>query len=101
MLIFLEYKNQPIDVTFFKDESMHSNYLLPLCALLLTACSHEKNSHQQSIPTTAIEIDQNLSQQLLANHLAINFDSSGQLANQDLAAFAKKIEHVRILALGE
>ena len=93
---FLNVNINLVDVTFFKDESMYSNYLIPLCALLLTACSHE-----QSIPATAIEIEQNLNQQLLANHLAINFDSSGQLTNQDLAAFAKKIEHVRILALGE
>ena len=75
---------------------MYSNYLLALCVLLLTACSNEQN-----IPATAIAIDKNLSKQLLANHLAINLDSSGQLANEDLAAFAKKIEHVRILALGE
>ena len=89
---------------------MYSNYLLPLCALLLTACSNEqniidqssneKNSHKQSIPATNIAIEQNLSQQLVANHLAINLDSSGQLVNKDLAAFAKKIENVRILALG-
>ena len=75
---------------------MRSNYLLLLCALLLAACSHE-----QSSSATLIDIDNNLSQQLVANHLAINVDDSGQLASQDLAAFAKKIENVRILALGE
>lgn len=31
----------------------------------------------------------------------MNLDGSAQLANEDLASFSEKIEHVRILALGE
>ncbi|GAW95873.1 MULTISPECIES: erythromycin esterase family protein [Colwellia] len=73
---------------------MRSNFVLSIFLLLLTACSHKQNS-------LALMTDKNLSQQLVANHLAINVDSSGQLEEQDLAAFAKKIAKVRILALGE
>jgi len=43
----------------------------------------------------------NLKNKIIAHHLAINVDSTGQIDNKGLADFAKKIDGVRILALGE
>ncbi len=70
------------------------------------ACGHAqsyaittlKNTQENS---TVNAKNNNLKSEVINNHLAINVDSAGHLHNKDLAAFAKKIEGVRILALGE
>ncbi|WP_157829072.1 erythromycin esterase family protein [Colwellia sp. 75C3] len=68
--------------------------LVYIYVIVLTACSYEP-SHLN------IPIDTHLSHQLIDNHLAINVDNSGHIDSRGLAEFAKKIENVRILALGE
>ncbi len=61
---------------------------------LLTACSHEKNYTDEQSNTIAKNT-------LLERIIPIDVNNAGKLNEQDLAAFAKKIENVRILALGE
>jgi erythromycin esterase len=73
---------------------MRFRNLLCICAIFLTACSYEKNNSDTSI-------NNNSNRQLIENNLAIKVDSSGHIDSQGLAAFAKEIEKVRILALGE
>ncbi len=73
---------------------MYFRSLLCICAIFLTACSFEK-SDVDSLS------DESLNSQIVENNLAINLDSSGHIDSHGLAAFAKKIENVRILALGE
>jgi erythromycin esterase len=65
-----------------------------ICSVFLTACSLETNVVDTSL-------DESLNNQLIENNLAINLNGSGHIDSHGLAAFAKKIEHVRILALGE
>jgi erythromycin esterase len=43
----------------------------------------------------------NLKNEIIESHLAINVDSAGQIIEKDFSAFAKKLDGVRILALGE
>ena len=73
---------------------MRLNYLFCIPFLLLTACSHESRESR------VIE-KKDINAEIISHHLAIKVDNKGQLDNQDLTAFAKKIENVRILALGE
>ena len=68
--------------------------LVYVSVIFLTACSHEP-SH------LGIPADANLSHQLIDNSLAINVDNLGHIDKCGLASFTKKIEKVRILALGE
>jgi len=73
---------------------MYFRSLLCICAIFLTASSQAKSD--VDIPSEA-----SLNNQLIENNLAIDLDSSGHIDSHGLAAFAKKIENVRILALGE
>jgi len=73
---------------------MNFRSLLCICAIFLTACSQVKND-------VGTPSDESLNDQLIENNLAIDLDSSGHIDSHGLAAFAKKIENVRILALGE
>jgi erythromycin esterase len=73
---------------------MYFRSLLCICVTFLTACSFEKSEIDSPL-------NESLNQQIIENNLAINLDNSGYIDNQGLAAFAKKIENVRILALGE
>jgi erythromycin esterase len=73
---------------------MRFRNLICIFSIFLTACSHEKSYSD-------IPINNSLSHQLIENNLAINVDSSGHIDSRGLAAFAKKIDKVRILALGE
>jgi len=65
------------------------------------------SSHAQSNVRTSKESGKEnsknikLTNEIIGSHLAINVDSSGQIIDKDIAAFAKKIDGVRILALGE
>lgn len=73
---------------------MYFRILLCICVIFLTACSFEKII----VDTSS---DESLNGQLIENNLAMNLDSTGHIDSYGLAAFAKKIENVRILALGE
>ncbi|KGJ89063.1 erythromycin esterase family protein [Colwellia psychrerythraea] len=83
---------------------MRLNHFIIILTLLLAACSHTHNSQNKSSRgknNAEFSSTNSLKKEIISSHLAINVDSAGQPAEQDLAAFAKKIENVRILALGE
>lgn len=73
---------------------MRLHTFIIILPLLLAAC----NQDQASVVSTS---DKSLEQQIIASSLALNIDNSGKLVRQDLADFAKKLDKVRILALGE
>lgn len=59
---------------------------------MVTACSDGNHRNEKENPA---------SKSLVNNHLPISVDTKGNLSTKDLAAFAKKIDKVKILALGE
>ncbi|WP_019028489.1 hypothetical protein [Colwellia piezophila] len=73
---------------------MRLPHLFIIFPFLLIACSQEHAS-------VAITSDERLKQQIIASSIAIDVDNSGDIVTQYLVAFAKKLDKVRILGLGE
>ena len=73
---------------------MRCTYLLCFFLPLLSACAYEKKHSVDGV-------NNDLASVLIENNISIDVNDKGALNEADLAAFAKKIENVRILALGE
>ena len=69
-------------------------FFICLIVFMASACSDAK---QRSVEAN----DRETEDLLTKNYLPISVDGEGNLLAEDLAAFAKKIEKVKILALGE